>query len=335
MMSYQELWENRDRIISNTHKFLKRVKNKKTKFTEQTKRKLNESGDTKDSKKTIGINPDEVKKIQWVMTNKFLPMLKKVGELQKDMEFLDSAKFGDFANGAQIVFDQFISSAEEKWQQRSNVTVLLPHGYDGQGPEHSSARLERFLQLCAQDNMIVCNFTSPANYFHALRRQVKATWRKPLIVMTPKGYLRIFQSDVQELVNGSYQEIIDDASVDAGQVRRVVITTGKIHNELAKKRQEAGRTDVALVRLEQIHPFNGARMAEVLGRYGNASEVVWCQEEPKNMGAWTFVQPHLLDVLAPGQKLSYVGRDAAASPATGSAKKHEIEQAAVINGALG
>jgi 2-oxoglutarate dehydrogenase E1 component len=245
------------------------------------------------------------------------------------------AQFGDFANGAQIVFDQFISSAEEKWQQRSNVTVLLPHGYDGQGPEHSSARLERFLQLCAQDNMIVCNFTSPANYFHALRRQVKAAWRKPLIVMTPKGYLRIFQSDVQELVSGSYQEIIDDSSVDAGQVRRVVITTGKIHNELAKKRQEAGRTDVALVRLEQIHPFNGALMAEVLGRYGNASEVVWCQEEPKNMGAWTFVQPHLLDVLAPGQKLSYVGRDAAASPATGSAKKHEIEQAAVINGALG
>jgi len=244
------------------------------------------------------------------------------------------AQFGDFANGAQIVFDQFISSAEEKWQQRSNVTVLLPHGYDGQGPEHSSARLERFLQLCAQDNMIVCNFTSPANYFHALRRQVKAAWRKPLIVMTPKGYLRIFQSDVNELVNGSYREIIDDQSVDASAVRRVVITTGKIRNELAKKRQESGRTDVALVRLEQIHPFNSATMASVLARYGNATDVVWCQEEPKNMGAWMFVQPHLLDVLAPGQKLSYVGRDAAASPATGSAKKHEIEQAAVINRAI-
>jgi 2-oxoglutarate decarboxylase len=246
------------------------------------------------------------------------------------------AQFGDFANGAQIVFDQFISSAEEKWQQRSNVTVLLPHGYDGQGPEHSSARLERFLQLCAQDNMIVCNFTSPANYFHALRRQVKASWRKPLIVMTPKGYLRIFQSDVQELVHGSYQEIIDDASIsDASAVKRVVITTGKIHNEVAKKRGEIGRHDVALVRLEQIHPFNSARMMQVLSRYANATEIVWCQEEPKNMGAWSFVQPHLQELLTGSQRLQYVGRDAAASPATGSAKKHEIEQAAVIATALG
>jgi 2-oxoglutarate dehydrogenase E1 component len=184
--------------------------------------------------------------------------------------------------------------------------------------------------------MIVCNFTSPANYFHALRRQVKASWRKPLIVMTPKGYLRIFQSDVQELVHGSYQEIIDDASIsDASAVKRVVITTGKIHNEVAKKRGEIGRHDVALVRLEQIHPFNSARMMQVLSRYANATEIVWCQEEPKNMGAWSFVQPHLQELLTGSQRLQYVGRDAAASPATGSAKKHEIEQAAVIATALG
>ena len=237
------------------------------------------------------------------------------------------AQFGDFANGAQIVFDQFISSAEEKWNQRSNVTILLPHGYDGQGPEHSSARLERFLQLCAQDNMIVCNFTSPANYFHALRRQVKAQWRKPLIVMTPKGYLRIFQSNVDELYHGAYQEIIDDSTVeDKSGITRVVISTGKVYNELLKKRSDLGTYNVALIRLEQIHPFHSQKMQELLGQYKNIQDIVWCQEEPKNMGAWTFVQPYLLELLLPGQSLHYAGRAAAASPATGSPSTHARQQ---------
>ena len=245
------------------------------------------------------------------------------------------AQFGDFANGAQIMFDQFISSGEEKWMQRSNLTCLLPHGYDGQGPEHSSARLERFLQLCAQDNMIVCNFTSPANFFHAIRRQVKAAWRKPLIVMSPKGYLRVFQSTIDELEHGSYQEIIDDATVEASSVRRVVISTGKVYNELLKKRTDAGKTDVALVRLEQIYPFHEQLMASVLARYTNAKEVVWCQEEPKNMGAWFFVQPILSELLQNGQTLRYAGRAAAASPATGSASMHDQQQNALLEEAIG
>lgn len=238
------------------------------------------------------------------------------------------AQFGDFANGAQIMIDQFIASAEEKWGQRSNITLLLPHGYDGQGPEHSSARLERFLQLAAQNNMIVSNYTSPANYFHALRRQVLAEWRKPLIVMSPKGYLRVFTSNVDELTTSRYMEILDDVSiVNRKEVKRVVITTGKVHFELLKKREQLNLSqDVALVRLEQIYPFNDVLLREILGTYPNAKDVVWCQEEPKNMGAWFFVEPLIRDVLRLDQHLHYVGRPAAASPATGSAKVHEREQ---------
>jgi len=245
------------------------------------------------------------------------------------------AQFGDFANGAQIIIDQFISSAEEKWAQRSNIMMLLPHGYDGQGPEHSSARLERFLQLCAQDNMIVCNFTSPANYFHAVRRQVKAAWRKPMVIMTPKGYLRTFTSAVDELVRGSYQEIIDDASIaERSAVKRVVISSGKVHNELVKKRKDMNATNVALLRLEQIYPFHAERMQEILASYPALTEVVWCQEEPKNSGAWLFVQPSILELLRPGQRLQYVGRAAAASPATGSPKVHERQQEALLTEAF-
>jgi 2-oxoglutarate decarboxylase len=245
------------------------------------------------------------------------------------------AQFGDFANGGQIIIDQFLSSAEEKWGQRSNVTLLLPHGYDGQGPEHSSARLERFLQLCAEDNMIVCNFTSPANYFHALRRQVKAEWRKPLVVMTPKGYLRTFSSPLDDLVRGSYQEIIDDNSVaDPLSVERIVLTAGKVHNELAKRRSELHASGVALVRVEQIYPFNENSMRLLLDKYSRATEIVWCQEEPKNMGAWFFLQPILASMLRMGQRLHYVGRAAAASPATGSARLHEQEQNHLLNTAF-
>lgn len=245
------------------------------------------------------------------------------------------AQFGDFANGAQVIFDQFISSAEEKWGQRSNLTLLLPHGYDGQGPEHSSARMERYLQLCAQDNMIVCNFTTPANYFHALRRQAKAPWRKPLIIMTPKGYLRIFQSTVADLATGSYMEIIDDPSITNSEaVTRVVVCTGKVYNELVKKRLELGTTDTAIVRLEQIHPFHHQKMQSVLSAYTNAKTVIWCQEEPKNMGAWMFIHPELDSALSHDQHLKYVGRLPAASPATGSASVHDREQQALLTSAL-
>ncbi|RPI67450.1 MAG: 2-oxoglutarate dehydrogenase E1 component, partial [Ignavibacteriae bacterium] len=246
------------------------------------------------------------------------------------------AQFGDFANGAQIMIDQFIASAEEKWGQRSNITLLLPHGYDGQGPEHSSARLERFLQLSAQDNMIICNFTSPANYFHAVRRQVLADWRKPLVVMSPKGYLRLFSSNLDELVHGQYQEIIDDTTIaERSAVDRIVITTGKVHMELSKKRETMGlQATTALVRLEQIYPFNAARMAEIFASYPNATSIVWCQEEPKNMGAWFFVEPYVRELLGATRTLRYAGRAAAASPATGSAKVHEREQDALLTDAL-
>ncbi|MBU3741655.1 MAG: multifunctional oxoglutarate decarboxylase/oxoglutarate dehydrogenase thiamine pyrophosphate-binding subunit/dihydrolipoyllysine-residue succinyltransferase subunit [Candidatus Kapabacteria bacterium] len=246
------------------------------------------------------------------------------------------AQFGDFANGAQIMIDQFIASAETKWGQRSNITLLLPHGYDGQGPEHSSARLERFLQLCAEDNMIVANYTSPANFFHALRRQVKAGWRKPMVVMTPKGYLRTFQSPLTEITHGSYQEILDDATIaDRTSVRRVVICSGKVSSELAKRRSEAGRSDVAIVRLEQIYPFHAERMREVLASYANAAEVIWCQEEPRNAGAWFFVREHIEAAMQASQHLRYVGRAAAAAPATGSAATHDKEQAALLAEAIG
>lgn len=256
--------------------------------------------------------------------------------IAKDGLTIWEAQFGDFANGAQIMIDQFIASAETKWGQRSNITLLLPHGYDGQGPEHSSARLERFLQLCAEDNMIVANYTSPANFFHALRRQVKAGWRKPMVVMTPKGYLRTFQSPLSEITHGSYQEIIDDATIaDRSLVQRVVICTGKVSSELMKKRQDSGRTDIAIVRLEQIYPFHAERMAQVLASYPNAADVVWCQEEPRNAGAWFFVREHIEGVLGSSQRLRYVGRAAAAAPATGSAATHDREQTALLVEAVG
>ena len=246
------------------------------------------------------------------------------------------AQFGDFANGAQIVIDQFIASAEEKWGQRSNITLLLPHGYDGQGPEHSSARLERFLQLCAQDNMIVANYTSPANLFHALRRQVKAEWRKPLVIMSPKGYLRIFESSVSELTEGGYREVIDDDTIaDRSTVKRIVITTGKVHLELRKTREENDAAQkVALVRLEQVYPFHQDAVRSILALYPNATEVVWCQEEPRNMGAWFFVQERINAVLRRDQTLQYVGRPSAASPATGSAKIHDREQQSLLSEAF-
>ncbi|WP_428395157.1 2-oxoglutarate dehydrogenase E1 component [Lichenicoccus sp.] len=255
------------------------------------------------------------------------------------------AQFGDFANGAQVIIDQFIASGETKWLRMSGLVMLLPHGYEGQGPEHSSARLERYLQLCAEDNMQVCNITTPANYFHALRRQLKRSFRKPLIVMTPKSLLRhkLAVSPRAEMQAGTWflpviGEVDALALAPAPDVRRVVLCSGKVYYDLLAARREQKRNDVAILRLEQLYPFSDEAVGEAIAPYRNAS-VIWCQEEPENMGAWSFVDRRIEQVLRrikhrAGRPL-YVGRPAAASPATGLARTHASEQAALVDEALG
>jgi 2-oxoglutarate dehydrogenase E1 component len=245
------------------------------------------------------------------------------------------AQFGDFMNGAQIVIDQFISSAEEKWGQHSGLVLLLPHGYEGQGPEHSSARLERFLTLCAEGNMQVIDPTTPAQYFHALRRQMKNHPRKPLIVTTPKSLLRhpMAVSRVEDLTTGRFEPVLLDVAT-SDEVRRVLITSGKVYYDLRTARDKAN-AKVAILRLEQYYPFPRPILAKALGGYPNATEIVWVQEEPRNMGAWPFLEEHLQSVLAPNQTLSYAGRPKAAAPATGSHHRHEDQQKALVEKALG
>ncbi len=260
------------------------------------------------------------------------------------------AQFGDFANGAQVVFDQFISSGERKWLRMSGLVCLLPHGYEGQGPEHSSARLERFLQMCAEDNMQVANVTTPANYFHILRRQLKRDFRKPLILMTPKSLLRHKRcvSDLSELAEGStfHRVLHDDAErgksttklVKDSKIRRVVLCSGKVYYDLYEEREKRGINDIYLLRVEQLYPFPAKALITELSRFRNA-EMVWCQEEPKNMGAWSFIDPYLEWVLAhidaKHQRVRYTGRPAAASPATGLMSKHLAQLEAFLEDALG
>jgi len=247
------------------------------------------------------------------------------------------AQFGDFSNGAQIVIDQYISSSEDKWQQRSRLVMLLPHGFEGQGPEHSSARLERYLQLCAENNMQVTYPTTPAQYFHLLRRQVKQEIVRPLIVMTPKSLLRLpaASSAMSELENGGFRPVIDDVRIeDRSAVKRVVLCSGKVYYDLDAAREDAHRGDVAIVRLEQFYPFPAKAVAEILASYPNAAEVIWTQEEPQNMGGWSFVEPRLRDILSDGHTLAYVGRSASASPATGSYAIHNLEQAKLVHDSL-
>jgi 2-oxoglutarate dehydrogenase E1 component len=246
------------------------------------------------------------------------------------------AQFGDFANGAQIVIDQFIASAEKKWGRSSGLVLLLPHGYEGQGPEHSSARLERFLQLCAEDNLQVCNFTTPAQYFHALRRQIKRNFRKPLVVMTPKSLLRHPKavSPVEEIEGGALQEVIDDprrasGALDPKQVRRVLVCSGKVYYALCAAQEDSGFEDVAVVRLEQLNPFPFALLTRVLRGYPTR-DIVWVQEEPWNMGAWTFVKERMTRAQPRGARVRYVGRHESASPAIGSYKLHQEEEAEFI-----
>jgi len=246
-------------------------------------------------------------------------------------------QFGDFANGAQVIIDQFIVSGESKWGRYSGLTLFLPHGYEGQGPEHSSARLERFLQLCAELNMSVCVPSTPAQMFHMLRRQMLRSFRKPLIVMTPKSLLRheLSVSSLAELQLGGFQHLIDEVdAVDPATVRRVVLSSGKVYFDLLKARRAAAQTDVALVRLEQLYPFPEEEYAALLQRYPQAREVVWCQEEPQNQGAWYQIRHQLERPLAGKRELLYSGRAPAAAPATGIAKVHDAEQAAIVRAAL-
>ncbi len=252
------------------------------------------------------------------------------------------AQFGDFANGAQVIIDQFISSGESKWLRMSGLVMLLPHGYEGQGPEHSSARLERYLQLCAEDNMQVVNATTPANYFHVLRRQLHRAFRKPLILMTPKSLLR-HKNAVSKLAemgpNTSFHRVLwdDRTGLDDKRIRRVVLCSGKVYYDLLAEAETREQDQVYLMRVEQLYPFPAKALAAELARFPGA-EVVWCQEEPKNMGAWTFIAPEIesvMDSLGSKQaRLRYVGRPAAASPATGLFKRHVKEQNKLVNEAL-
>ncbi len=247
------------------------------------------------------------------------------------------AQFGDFANGAQIIIDQFISSSEAKWGQKSALVMTLPHGYEGQGPEHSSARLERFLQLCAEDNIQVANLTSPAQYFHLLRKQSLQEKKMPLIIMSPKSLLRHPQAvcNVEELANGKFSPFITDENVDDPKaIDRIVICSGKVYYDLLKEREEKGRGNVAVTRMEMLYPMPDKDVKNYLSEFKHVKEIVWCQEEPKNMGSWTYVMPRLTELLGKGQKLRYAGRQSSASPAAGQKKIHDAEQQRLINEAL-
>ncbi len=268
---------------------------------------------------------------------------------EPDTLTLWEAQFGDFANGAQIMIDQFVSSGEAKWLRMSGLVMLLPHGYEGQGPEHSSARPERFLQMSAEDNWTVANCTTPANYYHILRRQMHRSFRRPLVLFSPKSLLRhkMATSTLAEFGEGSsfHRILWDDAQkgssdtklVADDQIKRVVMCSGKVYYDLLAERDARGITDIYLMRFEQLFPFPGRVAREEIGRFSHA-EFVWCQEEPKNQGYWTFIDPYLEEVLADVKSAStrarYVGRKAAASPATGLAKSHKLQQAALVNDAL-
>jgi 2-oxoglutarate dehydrogenase E1 component len=247
------------------------------------------------------------------------------------------AQFGDFSNGAQVIIDQFIASAESKWQTPSDITLLLPHGYEGQGPEHSSARLERFLQLCAEDNMIVGNFTTPAQYFHALRRQKRREFRKPLVVMTPKSLLTRPEavSRIEDFLPGTcFQEILPDslAHQNPAAIQRVIFCSGKVFYDLDAFRKEHNIHDTAIIRVEQLYPFHHELAALFVSEFQNTTQFVWCQEEPENMGAWTYIAPRLRQVV--GKDLTYTGREEASSPATGAKAAHYRELKAYLKAAF-
>ncbi|MBI5518010.1 MAG: 2-oxoglutarate dehydrogenase E1 component [Deltaproteobacteria bacterium] len=242
------------------------------------------------------------------------------------------AQFGDFVNGAQVIIDQFIASSEDKWNRLSGIVLLLPHGFEGQGPEHSSARPERFLQLASEDNLVVCNLTTPAQLFHALRRQVHRALRKPLVIMTPKSLLRAKDavSPLEELAQGRYQRVLRDTQTEPSGVRRVLLCTGKVYYDLAAERSRLGARDVAILRLEQLYPLSQEALTEALGVYPQGTDLVWVQEEPFNMGAWYFLCARLPELLRGRFPLRCVSRDESASPATGSHAAHKLEQSLLL-----
>jgi 2-oxoglutarate dehydrogenase E1 component len=241
-------------------------------------------------------------------------------------------------NGAQVVIDQFIASGEVKWGRVNGLTLMLPHGYEGQGPEHSSARLERFMQLSADTNMQVVQPTTASQIFHLLRRQMVRNLRKPLVIMTPKSLLRAKDaaSPLSEFTKGAFQTVIPESKeLKADKVKRIVACSGKVYYDLAKKREEKGADDVVLLRVEQLYPFPHKAFATELKKYPNATELVWCQDEPQNQGAWFFVQHYLHENMSEGQKLGYSGRAASASPAAGYSHLHQEQQKALVDGAFG
>ncbi len=254
--------------------------------------------------------------------------------VEPNMLVIWEAQFGDFANGAQVIIDQFIAAAYDKWHRVSGLVMLLPHGYEGQGPEHSSAYLERYLMACAENNMQVCNLTTPAQLFHALRRQIKANFRRPLIIMAPKSLLRHkgAVSPIADFVTGRFQEILDDP-LAPDDPKRLVLCSGKVFYDLLAGREELDIDDVAIVRVEQFYPFNTELFERVVAPYRGATDIVWAQEETQNRGGWTFMMPRLLE-LYPNQPVRYVGREPSASPATGSAAIHKEQQAELVREAL-
>ncbi len=241
------------------------------------------------------------------------------------------AQFGDFSNGAQTIIDQFIVSAESKWQRPSGIVLLLPHGYEGQGPEHSSARLERFLQACAEDNMQVCNLTTAAQYFHVLRRQMKRDFIKPLIIMTPKSLLRasFASSPAEEFIHGRFEEILGSPeATPADRVKRIIFCSGKVYYDLLNYRTQRKIDDAAIIRVEQLYPLAEKKLREMLKPFSKNAKLVWCQEEPEHMGAWTFIESRLRTILC--SEIAYAGREASASPAVGALARHKREQARLV-----
>jgi 2-oxoglutarate decarboxylase len=249
------------------------------------------------------------------------------------------AQFGDFINGAQVIVDQFLAAGLSKWGLTSRLTLLLPHGYEGQGPEHSSARLERFLQLAAEGNIRVANPTTPAQYFHLLRRQARRTRQRPLIIMTPKSLLRLPQanSKLDDLSRGAWRPVLDDPAKagDTAGVTRLVLCSGKVYYDLLAEAEKMGHDRPAIVRLEQLYSFPWPEMRAVLARYGRLEELVWVQEEPRNMGAWSYVEPKLRELAPAGVEVGYAGRPERASPAEGYPAAHAAEQGRIIREALG
>jgi 2-oxoglutarate dehydrogenase E1 component len=251
-----------------------------------------------------------------------------------NMLCLWEAQFGDFSNGAQTIIDQFIASAESKWQRPSGIVLLLPHGYEGQGPEHSSGRLERFLQLCADENMQVCNLTTAAQYFHVLRRQMKRGFVKPLVIMTPKSLLRaeFASSRAEEFTSGKFEEILGEGGSASPKIKRVILCSGKIYYDLINYRADKKVDTATIIRVEQLYPLHERKLKTMVNAFPKTAQLVWCQEEPQNMGAWTFIEPRLRRMF--GRDIAYAGRDASASPAVGSLAFHKREQACVVKDAF-